>query len=369
LADKFRRMGVKVFHLPLRPEIAEASRKVIHPLGLFRKIALLPAFILQVFRVSKLAKHLNIDLVHTNTLKADVIAGLGAALSRKRLIWSVHDRISRDYMPYFAVLLLRNFVRWLPDHVITNSNSTLHTFLPRLPKYFDVIYPGIEKPPCDVIGRMPSLRGESSCVNENVWKIGIVGRISPTKGHHIFVEAARLITERYPNTCFRIIGAAFFNDVRYEEELRAKVVASGAQNIEFLGFRNDVYLEIEKLDIVVHASTTPEPFGQVIVEAMICRKPIIATNAGGVREIVRTGETGWLVPMGDAQAIADRVAWIMANPEEVKRMVNAGYDRAVKKFIIGSSALKFEQIYEDVLANGSKRPPSVPDPEFPVGSL
>jgi glycosyltransferase involved in cell wall biosynthesis len=289
-------------------------------------------------------------------------------MARKRLIWSVHDRISRDYMPYFAVLLLRYFVRWLPDHVITNSSSTLHTFLPRLPKYYDVIYPGIEKPRAEITGKVPPVQ-DSANGAEKVWKIGILGRISPTKGHHVFVEAARLISQRFPNTVFRIIGAAFFNDLPYEEELRANVVASGATNVEFLGFRNNVYREIEQLDIVVHASTTPEPFGQVIVEAMICHKPVIATNAGGVREIVKNGETGWLVPMGDAESIADRVAWIMANPVDVRRMVQAGYERAIKKFIIGSTASKFEQIYEDVLVNGSRRPPSLPDPEFPVGSL
>jgi glycosyltransferase involved in cell wall biosynthesis len=338
-------------------------------LGLIRNGVLVPHFVWQVVRLARLVARLKVDVVHTNTLKSDIIGSLAAVLVGRKLVWSVHDRISADYMPAFAVRLLRTFVRFLPDHVITNSNSTLHTFLPKLPKFYSVVYPGIEKPPENLMRARDGGSGAVLGSGNKTWSIGIIGRISPTKGHHIFVEAAEIVSRFYPNTLFKVIGAAFFSDSPYEEGVRADVVRRRLRNMEFTGFRKDVYAEIEKLDIVVHASTTPEPFGQVIVEAMACRRPVIATNAGGVREIVVNGMTGWLVPMGDAGSLAERIIWYIENPECTRTMVERAYERATTRFTLGSTAQSFEGIYRDVILPRACRSPSFPDPDFPIGSL
>ncbi|MEI9897861.1 MAG: glycosyltransferase [Chthoniobacter sp.] len=102
--------------------------------------------------------------------------------------------------------------------------------------------------------------------------------------------------------------------------------------MQFIGFSDNVLAKMEELDIVVLASTTPEPFGQVLVEAMSLGKPVVATAGGGVPEVVIDGETGWLVPMGDATSMAERIVFLLENPDDARRMGECGKKIAVAKF-------------------------------------
>ncbi len=146
-------------------------------------------------------------------------------------------------------------------------------------------------------------------------EIGLVGRISPWKGQHIFIRAAALVHQRFREARFFIIGAALFGEDQYEQEIRRLPGELGIEGIvEFSGFRSDVKQAIAELDLVVHASTQGEPFGQVIIEGMAAGKPVVATDGGGVPEIVEDGHTGILVPMGNVQAMADAICQILAHP-------------------------------------------------------
>jgi glycosyltransferase involved in cell wall biosynthesis len=119
--------------------------------------------------------------------------------------------------------------------------------------------------------------------------------------------------------------------------------------VHFAGFVKDVPARIAQLDIVVHASTTGEPFGQVIIEGMAQQKPVVATNGGGVPEIVEDGVTGMLVPMGDAPAIAKAVEYLLENPQSAKAMGVQGRKRVLADFTIQTTARKVEAVYRQVL--------------------
>jgi glycosyltransferase involved in cell wall biosynthesis len=106
---------------------------------------------------------------------------------------------------------------------------------------------------------------------------------------------------------------------------------------------------IAQLDIVVHASTSGEPFGQVIIEGMAEQKPVVATNGGGVPEIVEDGVTGLLVPMGDAVAMANAIDFLLRNPLIAKEMGARGRERALSQFTIQMTARKVEAVYDQVL--------------------
>src|SRR5207302_666535 len=144
--------------------------------------------------------------------------------------------------------------------------------------------------------------------------IGLVGRISHWKGQHIFIAAAAQVVKRFPSARFEIIGSALFGESAYEEEVRSQVKSLGLEGVvTFTGFCEEVLVRIQGLDILVHASTIGEPFGQVVVEGMVLGKPVVATNGGGVPEIVVNGETGVLVEMGDATAMAEAICGLLAD--------------------------------------------------------
>ncbi len=109
------------------------------------------------------------------------------------------------------------------------------------------------------------------------------------------------------------------------------------------------------MDIVVHASTIGEPFGQVVVEGMASQKPVIATNGGGVPEIIQHEQSGMLIPMNDEHSMAEAILDLLNNPNKARQLGVNGQKRVQEKFLIEHTARKIEKVYEHVFQNRSKR--------------
>lgn len=180
-------------------------------------------------------------------------------------------------------------------------------------------------------------------------RIGLIGRISPWKGQHIFIQAAAMIRDEFPNVQFQIIGAPLFSETEYESQVKHLAREHLGEQVEFTGFVNDVQSVLAKLHIVVHASTVGEPFGQVVIEGMAAGKPVIATNGGGIPEIVVDGVTGLLVKMNDAGALADAMASLLHDPKKAQAMGKQGRERVLNLFAIERTAKAVEQVYRELL--------------------
>ena len=288
--------------------------------------------------LSAFIKKRRVELIHTNSLKADIIGGVCAWLTNVPVVWHVHDRINPDYLPRHVAGFFRILCRVIPDFVVANSFATLDSLrLPnRMPRC--VIYEGI--PPREAAPKSGMALA----------RIGLVGRLARWKGQHVFLAAAAQVRRRFPSARFQIIGSAMFGEEAYEREIRAQATDLNLDEcVEFTGFRGDVPDLIDQLDVLVHASTTGEPFGQVITEGMIAGKPVVATRGGGVPEIVVHGETGLLVPMGDADAMAEAICALLENPERARLMGEAGRERALKHFTVDKTAPLLEAVFEGVL--------------------
>ena len=183
--------------------------------------------------------------------------------------------------------------------------------------------------------------------------VTLIGRISPWKGQDIFIHAAAEVLKTFPNCRFQIVGSALFGEDALEDELKQLAAALGVfDRVTFLGFRKDVPEIISASSLVVHASTVPEPFGQVIVQAMAAGKPVVATRGGGVLEIVDDGVTGLLVPMKDVHAMAEAICKILSDPVKAGKMGAAGKERFLEKFTIEKAVEKVQVIYSDLVASG-----------------
>ena len=120
------------------------------------------------------------------------------------------------------------------------------------------------------------------------------------------------------------------------------------ERVHFLGFRHDIAPLMRAADVVVHASTLPEPFGRVIVEGMLARRPVIATAAGGVGEIIDDGRTGVLVPPGDAAAIARAVQALRDDPGRAAALAAAGAAHARQAFSVGAMVRGVRAVFDEV---------------------
>ena len=334
------RMHCPVHVLPMDASVGEAKKESIGWKSLWKHFC---SGMTYTFRLSRFLRKLRPDFVHTNSLKSHFIGGVAGRLAGVPVIWHVRDRIAADYLPPSAVTLVHLLSRILPRFIIANSRATLATVVSRsqesLTARSRVIHDG-----CEVL-TMQSHQGRQ----DDQMRIGLIGRISPWKGQHIFIQAAAMIRDEFPNVQFQIIGAPLFSETEYESQVKHLAREHLGEQVEFTGFVNDVQSVLAKLHIVVHASTVGEPFGQVVIEGMAAGKPVIATNGGGIPEIVVDGVTGLLVKMNDAGALADAMASLLHDPKKAQAMGKQGRERVLNLFAIERTAKAVEQVYRELL--------------------
>ncbi len=334
--------------LPLPVAVAGAKKDSLGIGSLFRLRATLGG-VAYIWRLARFIRRSDVDVVHTNSLKADVIGGIAGRLARCPVIWHVRDRIDEDYLPPSVVRMFRLLSRWVPHFVITNSAATLRSLYPSLPSGSSVPASGGRSERSAVVhdGTPWPFPASRTAARNGQVRIGLIGRISPWKGQHIFLQAAARVCQNFPEARFFIVGSALFGEAEYDRKVRSLTRSLGISDlVTFTGFRKDVQNMIADMDLIVHASTTGEPFGQVIIEGMAAGKPVIATDGGGVPEIVEDGKTGILVPMGDVQAMADAISRLLADPALAADMGACGRERVRDHFTIEQKARKVEAVYQ-----------------------
>jgi glycosyltransferase involved in cell wall biosynthesis len=339
--------GIDVSVFPLGDAIGDVRKESLGVRGLLdpRRVLASMGFVRRLGRAMRAS---GAAVVHTNSLKSDLLAGVAARLARVKLVWHVRDRIADDYLPAAAATAFRRAARWVPNYVIANSHATLAT-LGRLatagPDRARVVHDSTPVEPLP-----PPLPDDV----DRPLVVGLVGRLAPWKGQHVFLDAAAVVRRQLPTARFQLIGAALFGEGDYERQLRDRAAQPDlAGSVEFLGFCDDVPARIAALDVLAHASTTGEPFGQVVIEGMAAGKPVVATAGGGIPEILTDGQTGLLVPMGDAPALAAAIARLLADPSLRARLGAAGRARVLEAFTPDRTARGVEAVY-DLLLNRTR---------------
>lgn len=305
LVGLLREAGVRVRVLPLDRRVAATDRFAAGRWSAVRAGVRTVPF---VGRLVALLRELDPQVVHTTSLKADVLGLVAGRLVGRPVVWHVHDRVSEDYLPRAVARVLRALARRGPAHVVVNSAATAGTLTP-LPHGWTLASPGlgVEQVVADPV-RAP--------VDPPV--VALVGRISPTKGQLVFVEACALLAARYPRVRFRVVGAALFGERDYERQVRERIEQLGlTDRVELTGWTSAPAAEMDRLSVLVHASPVPEPFGQVVLEAMARAVPVVATAGGGVDELARQADGSarcTVVPPGDPAALAAAVGALLDDP-------------------------------------------------------
>jgi glycosyltransferase involved in cell wall biosynthesis len=291
------------------------------------------------------------DIVHCHTSKGGFIGRLAARLANvKCIIYSPHGDI---FEGYFGKIKTRFFI-WLErfsarftDKIITLTKSGIGPYIKagigQRPQ-FDYIYNGIdieslEKRKVDRIQKREELGIANDCI-----LIVTAGRLVPVKGQSYLITAfAQVITE-IPN-----IRLVFLGDGVLRGELSGQVKTLGLEKqVLFLGMRSDVPEIISCSDLFVLPSIN-EGFGVVLLEAMAMKCPIVATNVGGVPEVVLDGETGILVPPGDPVQLAGGIIRLLKDTSLALKMAECGYQRLKVCFDIRETVSKTEHLYKELL--------------------
>jgi len=174
--------------------------------------------------------------------------------------------------------------------------------------------------------------------------IGFVASLAPRKGHIYLLQAMRLILYSYPELKLLIVGVG---------PLRRKLEVFVQQNhlgnsVRFMGSRRDIPQLLKAMDIFV-SPAIKEAFGINLIEAMYSEVPCIATNVGGIPEVVRDGQTGILVPSANPEALARAVKELLDKPELAKKYGEAGRKRVLENFTADKYIEKLENLYDELI--------------------
>ncbi|MCM8775446.1 MAG: glycosyltransferase family 4 protein [Candidatus Omnitrophica bacterium] len=180
--------------------------------------------------------------------------------------------------------------------------------------------------------------------------VSLIGRILPWKGHEVFLPALLQARKKNPRLTGCIVGHDPSDDQAFLKKLKRMCFEYGIEDqIKFLPWQEDIEPVYALSDIIVHASTKPEPFGLVILEAMAARKPVIATRAGGVLDMIKDSVNGLLVEPGNISDLADAILRLAGEPDIAERMARAGEATVREKFTMERNAAKIGSIYLDML--------------------
>lgn len=345
LRERLEEAGVRVEVLPAPEAVSGVAREG----GFGRDLLAIPGVLSLARRVAKLSR--DYDLIYTNSQKALVVGALAGKIAGRPVIWHQHDLLTADHFSWghrrLAVLLSNHLVQ----RVVANSRAVAEALVEggSRAEHIRLVYNGIDPSPFESVtsAEVDALRRQLKL--ERVPVVGVFSRLSPWKGQHVLLEALPYLPEVHA----LLVGEAIFGEQAYATALRERTKALGVEDrVHFAGFRRDVPQLMRLSDVVAHTSVAPEPFGRVIVEGMLARRPVVATKAGGAVEIVEDGVSGILVPPGDSQALARALKDLLADPERARTLSEAGYAAAVERFSLQAMLRGVDQQLREVAAWG-----------------
>jgi glycosyltransferase involved in cell wall biosynthesis len=309
--------------------------------GRLRALGAVPAVLGMVRGLARIAR--DYDLLYVNSLKAAVVGMLVGKLIGKPVVWHLHDILSPEHFASLQRLAVVRLANRAARRVIAISEVTKQSFLDcgGDPGRVVVVPNGIDATRFAGIDALdvPAMRARTGFSGRTL--IGLFGRISPWKGQHVLIAALAEL----PDVHALIVGDALFGELDYKEGLLRQAERLGvADRVHFLGYRLDIPQLMRMVDVVVHASTMPEPFGRVIIEAVLAGRPVVASNHGASRELLGD-DWDWLVAPEDPWALARAIRRLLRSPpEQVAAIVRTERERALRRFTLPRMMLGIERV-------------------------
>jgi len=318
-----------VFMCPARGPLCEELAGIgveVHTFGTFNLI-----FLLRFMRKEK------ISLVHANTLYS-YCGAIAGRLSGIPVLWHVHE----DPRTNLEFRFLIKIAPLLSTKIIVVSRAMKEAT--GLGEICSVVYNGVD---------LEAFKPQPGDVFRQRFRADVivcqVGSMEPRKGTEFFVRSAPMVLEKFPGAKFLLQGVSPPHQRHYLQKMKNLVQKLGIEKqVIFIGQVGDIREILNSLDVVVLASLR-EPLGRVLLEAMACGKPVVATRVGGIPEVVEDGITGILVPPADPLALANAIINILSDREMAKKMGMEGRKRVEEEFSIERYVRNIERIYEEIL--------------------
>jgi len=284
----------------------------------------------------------------------NIQAAVAARLERVKLVWSLNDVDT----PKVLRLAILPMVRLWAERIAIAARAVGRYYFPnRLASdgRLHLLYA-----PVDTEKFNPQVEGTAARVEFGIVAngpvVGTVGNVGPGKGFEYFLEAAAMIKRRYRDATFLLVGAKLDNRHSYWSALQRQTAALGLErDVIFTGHRNDVPQLLRAMTIYVHPSEA-EACPMAVLEASASGLPIVATDVGGTRELVRDGITGLLIEPRRPSEMAEAVIRLLASPEVASRMGMAGAEQMRRVFSLDACVEAHVRMYAAVLGRVDQFP-------------
>lgn len=355
LREKFD--GVTCYHH--KPKLSWVDNKIytkivalpFFKIRILRQLLNLSRYLYWVFLVDfpealyfrRIGKRHGVHLVHLNNIMGSQLSGIMTA----KLLGVPCIAHLRDFE---VVHPITRFYAWLIDRHIAISSAIEDNLLKIgvSSRKISVVHDAINLEEFDSSVNSSYLQEEFKLTPEYS-KFGIFGRVIDWKGIREFLLAAQKVIATIPTARGFIVGGPSDGDETYYRHMQALASELGLDGkVFFTGYRKDIPALMNFMDLIVHASIRPEPFGMVLIEGMAMGKPVVATQAGGPLDIVVDGETGYLVPVGDVNALESAITRLMCDKELSDRMGKQGRSKVADEFTSLRYAGHMEEIYKEL---------------------
>jgi glycosyltransferase involved in cell wall biosynthesis len=367
--DKFRALGAEVIvwdaghaadHRPKWAGSARSSlparllRKTTWGTALYHGVGLVFFFARRLWPRAQALRRIIVEkqvkLVHTNIRVGHDREGIIAAwLAGRPCVCHIRHFESLGWFDRRLAALVSRFI-YISEAV---QKSHLQSGVPCRKGL--VVYNGLDVP--SFVMALDAEKGRRSFdLGPDDLVVGMVGRLDAWKGYEVFIRAMAQVKDKVPQVKGIVVGEVAAENPGYLDVLRTlRNDLALAGRVEFSGFRMDIPVVMSALDILVLASTSPEPFGRVLIEAMAAGKPVVATDAGAAREIIEDGVQGLLVPAGDAEAMARAITDLLTHRDTAILMGQKGQNRVRERFGMQQYSDGVQSVYRELLASPQSR--------------
>ncbi|MHC4883786.1 MAG: glycosyltransferase family 4 protein [Planctomycetota bacterium] len=337
---RYEALGCRVFTYPM--SIIKRRLDIPYLLGFLLR------FIPTILFLRKAIRETQPDLIHVN---GAVIMGGGLAARLCGVPAVYHIRCSQIAHPRFVAAILARLMAWTAKKTIAISQACA---APMTERGFDdrttIIHNGIDLSRFQQVVRSDLWR-QACGWPEDALVIGQVGRIAPIKGWFEYLQVCTRIKAEVPNAHFVAVGSPFLDSEKvYEEELKQAVKKAGLSSaFHFAGRRTDIPEVMAGLDLFI-TMAKEEGFGRVAVECMASGTPILANRVDGLAEIVRDGETGYLVGPNNIEETVEKAITLLRDSQQRKAFGAAARRYALDAFRAEECATRTAQVYQEVLS-------------------
>lgn len=297
-------------------------------------------------RLMKIIKKHNINMMHLNT---GVNVNLDSIVVSKLMGIPCICHVRGDIYSCFEAKLIAKFV----THFIAISRFVKKSIVDLVgtPQNIAISYDGVDLDECE------RMRGEFEIKKTNQYSfgkhnVGLFSCLLQWKGHKVFIKAIEILVKKGDaRDCnFFIVGDSPDGKSKLKEELTVLTNRLGLSDyIFFTGHQDNVYQFMDRMDIIVHTSIEPEPFGRVIIEAMALGKIVIATNIGGPLEIIQNGVDGILIPPCKPKVLAEAISSLLHDKPKWQNISKCAQETARKRFNLDNYIKEVEHVYEQTL--------------------